>query len=204
MDGFEARAHARGFRMVAGVDEAGRGPLAGPVVAAAVVLPPGFRQPEIRDSKALSPKARERVFFLVTSRALAYAVGHSTPEEIDRINILKASLLAMRRAVERLSPVPDFIYIDGNVSIPPAVGGPWGSVRQEPIVSGDTRCVSVMAASIVAKVTRDRLMLEYDRVYPGYGFASHKGYPTRVHLAALAALGPSPIHRKTFRGVLPG
>jgi ribonuclease HII len=190
--------------MVAGVDEAGRGPLAGPVVAAAVVLPPGFHRPDIRDSKALSPKARERAFSLVTSHALSYAVGHSTPEEIDRINILKASLLAMRRAVEKLIPVPDFLYIDGNISISPAEGGPWAAIRQEPIVSGDTRCVSVMAASIVAKVTRDRLMLEYDRVYPGYGFASHKGYPTRGHLAALALLGPSPIHRKTFRGVLPG
>lgn len=189
---------------MAGVDEAGRGPLAGPVMAAAVVLPPGFTRPEIRDSKALSPKARERAFFLITSNALAFAVGHSTPEEIDRINILKASLLAMRRAVEKLSPVPDFLYIDGNHTIPPAEGGPWGSIRQEPIVSGDTRCVSVMAASILAKVTRDRLMLEYDRVYPGYGFASHKGYPTKAHLAALAVLGPSPIHRKTFRGVLPG
>jgi ribonuclease HII len=204
LDGFETRARARGFRIVAGVDEAGRGPLAGPVVAAAVVLSPGFDRSDIRDSKALSPKARERAFFLVTSHALAYAVGESTPEEIDRINILKASLLAMRRAVEKLVPVPDFLYIDGNFSIPPTEGGPWAAIRQEPIVSGDTRCVSVMAASIVAKVTRDRLMLEYDRIYPAYGFASHKGYPTRRHLAALALLGPSPIHRKTFRGVLPG
>jgi len=203
LDGFEARARARGFRTVAGVDEAGRGPLAGPVMAAAVVLPPGFTRPEIRDSKALSPKARERAFFLITSNALAFAVGHSTPEEIDRINILKASLLAMRRAVEKLSPVPDFLYIDGNLTIPSAEGGPWGVIRQEAVIYGDSRCVSVMAASILAKVTRDRLMLEYDRVYPGYGFASHKGYPTKAHLAALALLGPSPIHRKTFRGVLP-
>ncbi|MGA6992559.1 MAG: ribonuclease HII [Candidatus Deferrimicrobiaceae bacterium] len=204
MDGFEVRARARGFRTVAGVDEAGRGPLAGPVMAAAVVLPPGFTRPEIRDSKALSPKARERAFSLITSNALAFAVGHSTPEEIDRINILKASLLAMRRAVEKLLPVPDYLYIDGNITIPPVEGGPWGVIRQEAVISGDSRCVSVMAASILAKVTRDRLMLEYDRVYPGYGFASHKGYPTKAHLAALAVLGPSPIHRKTFRGVLPG
>lgn len=189
---------------MAGVDEAGRGPLAGPVMAGAVVLPPGFTRPEIVDSKILSPKARERAFSLITSNALAFAVGHATPEEIDRINILKASLLAMRRAVEKLSPVPDFLYIDGNRTIPPAEGGPWGAIRQEAVVSGDSRCVSVMAASIVAKVTRDRLMLEYDRVYPGYGFASHKGYPTKAHLAALAVLGPSPIHRQTFRGVLPG
>ncbi|NNF83527.1 MAG: ribonuclease HII [Deltaproteobacteria bacterium] len=204
MDGFEARARAKGFRTVAGVDEAGRGPLAGPVVAAAVVLPPGFHRPEIRDSKALSPKARERVFFLVTSHALAFAVAQSSPEEIDRINILQASLLAMRRAVENLAPAPDFLYIDGNVPIPFPEKEPWARIRQESLVSGDTRCVSVMAASIVAKVTRDRLMLEYDRVYPGYGFASHKGYPTKAHLAALQTLGPSPIHRKTFRGVVPG
>jgi ribonuclease HII len=189
---------------VAGVDEAGRGPLAGPVVAAAVVFPPEFHRPEIRDSKALSPKARERAFFLVTSHALGFAVAQSSPDEIDRINILQASLLAMRRAVEKLAPSPDFLYIDGNVSIPSVEGGPWAGIRQESLVSGDTRCVSVMAASIVAKVTRDRLMLEYDRVYPGYGFASHKGYPTKGHLAALRALGPSPIHRKTFRGVVPG
>ena len=190
--------------MVAGVDEAGRGPLAGPVMAAAVVLPAGFSRSELRDSKALSPKARERAFSLVTLNALAFAVGHSTPEEIDRINILQASLLAMRRAVEKLEPAPDFLYIDGNRTIPTPQGVPWGTIRQEAIISGDSRCVSVMAASILAKVTRDRLMLEYDRVYPGYGFASHKGYPTKAHLAALSALGPSPIHRKTFRGVPPG
>lgn len=204
MDGFEARARARGFRTVAGVDEAGRGPLAGPVMAAAVVLPPGYGSPEIRDSKALSPRARERAFFLVTSNAVAFAVAHSTPEEIDRENILRASLLAMRRAVEKLDPVPDFLYVDGNLPIPGGKDGPWGAIRQEAVVSGDSRCVSVMAASILAKVTRDRLMLEYDRIYPGYGFASHKGYPTKTHLAALAVLGPSPIHRRTFRGVLPG
>lgn len=204
MDGFEARARAKGFRTIAGVDEAGRGPLAGPVVAAAVVLPPGFFRPEIRDSKALSPKAREKAFRLVTSHALAFAVAQSSAEEIDRTNILQASLLAMRRAVENLSPLPDFLYVDGNVPIPPAGDAPWATIRQESLVSGDARCVSVMAASILAKVSRDRLMLEYDRTYPGYGFASHKGYPTKAHLAALRTLGPSPIHRRTFRGVVPG
>ncbi len=204
MDGFEARARAKGFRTIAGVDEAGRGPLAGPVVAAAVVLPPGFFQPEIRDSKALSPKARERAFLLVTSHALSFAVAQSSPEEIDRINILQASLLAMRRAVENLASVPDFLYIDGNALIPLPEKGAWARIRQESLVSGDARCVSVMAASILAKVSRDRLMLEYDRTYPGYGFASHKGYPTKAHLAALRTLGPSPIHRRTFRGVVPG
>lgn len=189
---------------MAGVDEAGRGPLAGPVVAAAVVLPAGFNRPEIRDSKALSPSARERAFALVTSNALAFAIAHSTPEEIDRINILRASLLAMRRAVEKLYPVPDFLYVDGIHPISPAEDSPWAAIRQEPIVSGDSRCVSVMAASILAKVARDRMMIGYDRVYPAYGFASHKGYPTKAHLAALRMHGPSPIHRRTFRGVLPG
>ena len=189
---------------MAGVDEAGRGPLAGPVVAAAVILPAGFHPPEIRDSKALSPKARERAFFLVTSHALTFAVAHATPEEIDRINILRASLLAMRRAVEKLFPLPDFRFVDGNFAIPPAGNDPWEAIRQESLVSGDSRCISVMAASILAKVTRDRMMHEYDRVYPGYGFASNKGYPTKAHRVALRMLGPSPIHRKTFRGVLPG
>ena len=189
---------------MAGVDEAGRGPLAGPVTAAAVVLPPGVSSKEIRDSKALSPKARERAFFVVTTNAIAFAIAHSTPEEIDRENILRASLLAMRRAVEKLEPVPDVLFVDGHLPIPGSQDPPWRTILQEPVVSGDSRCVPVMAASILAKVARDRLMLEYDRIYPGYGFASHKGYPTKAHLAALATLGPSPIHRRTFRGVLPG
>ncbi len=189
---------------MAGVDEAGRGPLAGPVVAAAVVFPPGFASKEIRDSKALSPRARERAFALVTSHAVAYAIAHSSPEEIDRENILRASLLAMRRAVEKLYPLPDFLYVDGVHPIPPAEDGTWAAIRQEPVVSGDSRCISVMAASILAKVARDRMMVGYDRVYPAYGFASHKGYPTKAHLAALRMHGPSPIHRLTFRGVLPG
>ncbi len=189
---------------MAGVDEAGRGPLAGPVMAAAVVLPPGFTRPEIRDSKVLSPNARERAFFLITSNALAFEVALSTPDEIDRLNILQASLLAMRRAVEKLSPAPDYLYIDGSLTIPKATGRPWDALCQEAVVSGDSRCVSVMAASIVAKVVRDRLMLEYDRLYPGYGFSSHKGYPTSAHRAALRNLGPSPIHRMTFHGVAPG
>ncbi len=203
MDAFLARARERGYRTVAGVDEAGRGPLAGPVVAAAVVLPPGFSRPEIRDSKVLSAKAREAAFSLVTSHAVAFAVGLATPEEIDRINILQASFLAMRRAVERLSPPPDFLFIDGNRPIPAADGTSFREIPQEAIVSGDSRCAPVSAASILAKVSRDRMMVEYDRLFPGYGFASHMGYPTRAHLAALRRLGPSPIHRRTFRGVLP-
>lgn len=201
MDGFEAQARAIGYRVVAGVDEAGRGPLAGPVVAAAVVFPPGFTHSAIRDSKALSPAARLRAHEIVVREAQGVAVGIATHEEIDAQDILRASFLAMRRAVEGLPLQPDFLYVDGHLPIPLPEGGKWGSVRQQPLVSGDSLCLSVMAASIVAKVFRDRLMEEYDRVYPGYGFRAHKGYPTRQHLAALRSLGPCPIHRRTFRGV---
>lgn len=201
MDGFEARARAKGYRAVAGVDEAGRGPLAGPVAAAAVILPPGFRNPAVRDSKALSPRAREKAHEIVLREAVAHAVAFATHEEIDEINILQASFLAMRRAVEKLPVRPDFLYVDGHRAIPFPDGDRWRFLRQEPIIGGDSLCVSVMAASILAKVARDRLMEEYDRRYPGYGFAAHKGYPTPEHLAALRALGPCPIHRRTFRGV---
>lgn len=193
-DGFERRARDFGYRAVAGVDEAGRGPLAGPVVAAAVILPDGFRSDLLRDSKALSPAARERAFSLIAAEAVSYGFALATHEEIDEINILQASLLAMRRAVERLSPAPDFLYVDGNRPIPCAVA-------QETLVAGDSRCLSVMAASIVAKVTRDGMMEEFDREYPGYRFGVHKGYPTKEHLAAIRRLGPCPIHRRTFRGV---
>ncbi len=201
MDGFESRARALGCRAVAGVDEAGRGPLAGPVVAAAVILPERFERSRIRDSKALSPAARERAYSLVVSRAVGWAVGLATPSEIDRHNILRASLLSMRRAVEALSPRPDFLFVDGTYPVPPSDLPFWRALRQEPIVGGDGTCLSVMAASIVAKVSRDRSMAEYDRLYPGYGFAGHKGYPTREHLRAISRLGPCPIHRRTFRGV---
>ncbi len=195
MDGFEARARARGYRAVAGVDEAGRGPLAGPVVAAAVILPEGFRSGQIRDSKLLAPAARERARALVEAEAVSWAVALSTPEEIDRINILQASLLAMRRAVERLSRVPDFLYVDGPHPIP-------CGIVQDPLIGGDGRCLSVAAASILAKVARDGMMEEFDRIYPGYGFSRHKGYPTAAHVAAIRKLGPCPIHRRTFRGVV--
>ena len=247
----ETRARARGYSAVAGVDEAGRGPLAGPVVAAAVILPPGFVPEGIRDSKALSQAAREKAFARIAAEATSFAVALSTPEEIDEINILRASLLAMRRAVESLRILPDFVYVDGDLPIRPpgpcpattdpegarrrraaeagrlfpaapdpagcifaagtgcpqtgrpTPGAPtvWCSIGQEAVVSGDSLCLSIMSASVLAKVTRDRLMEEYDGVYPGYGFARHKGYATREHLAALRKLGPCPIHRKTFRHV---
>ncbi|MGE5699674.1 MAG: ribonuclease HII [Deltaproteobacteria bacterium] len=191
---FETRARANGYRAIAGVDEAGRGPLAGPVVAAAVILPPGFNPQGIRDSKALSPAARNRARARIEAEAVSFSVAHSTHEEIEELNILRASLLAMRRAVELLSPTPDFLYVDGTFAVP-------FDIPQETLVAGDSRCLSVMAASILAKVARDGMMEEYDLEYPGYGFSSHKGYPTREHFAALRRLGPCPIHRKTFRGV---
>jgi ribonuclease HII len=165
------------------------------VVAAAVILPPGYGNPSIRDSKDLSPARRDRLYGEITAHAFAFAVAASTPEEIDDLNILRASLLAMRRAVSELAVPADFLYVDGIHAVP-------CDVPQEALVRGDSRCLSVAAASILAKVARDRMMEEYDRLYPGYGLSSHKGYPTPEHLAALRRLGPSPIHRRTFKGVL--
>lgn len=193
-EGFEAKARANGFLAPAGVDEAGRGPLAGPVVAAAVILPQGYDHPLVRDSKALSPARRERAFSLLVADAVAYGIAEASPGEIDAINILQASLLAMRRAVEKLPVPPDFLYVDGTFAVPLPL-------PQQPLVDGDARCRSIAAASILAKVARDAAMLEYDRLYPGYGFAGHKGYPTKAHYEAIRRLGPCPIHRRTFRGV---
>jgi ribonuclease HII len=166
------------------------------VVAAAVVLPPGYQNPDIRDSKKLSPRQRERLFPVIRREAAACAVAVATHEEIDGINILQASLLAMRRAVEALPSRPDFLFVDGNRRIP-------CDITQETLVGGDGRCLSIAAASVLAKVARDRMMEAFDRLYPGYGFSVHKGYPTRDHIEAIRRLGPSPIHRRTFRGVLP-
>jgi ribonuclease HII len=191
---FDRRVRAGGYRLVAGVDEAGRGPLAGPVVAAAVILPEDVDLPGVDDSKKLSEVRREALYPLIRERALAVGVGVSSPEVIDGINILQATLAAMRQAVESLSPSPEFILVDGITQVPLPIS-------QRTVKKGDSRSLSIAAASIVAKVTRDRLMVEYDRRYPGYGFASHKGYGSADHLAAIAALGPSPIHRITFRGV---
>lgn len=164
------------------------------MIAAAVILPPGYQNPAIRDSKALSPARRERLFAVISADASAYAVAAATPEEIDGLNILRASLLAMRRAVEALAVPADFLFVDGIHPVP-------CPLPQEALVRGDARCLSVAAASILAKVSRDRMMAEYDRLYPGYGLSAHKGYPTPEHFAALRRLGPSPIHRRTFRGV---
>ncbi len=187
----ERRLAEAGVLRVAGVDEAGRGPLAGPVVAAAVILPVGVRLPGLRDSKLLSPRRRERLLGLIREAAVAWSVCAVLPGEIDRLNIRRAALLAMARAVGRLDPVPDWVLVDGE----PIPGLAW---RQTGVPRGDALCASIAAASVLAKVYRDRVMDAFDRLYPGYGFARHKGYPTEEHRAALARLGPCPIHRRSF------
>jgi ribonuclease HII len=187
---YEREAAAAGYTVVAGVDEAGRGPLAGPVVAAAVIVG-GATFDGLTDSKKLTEKARERLYDEIFDRAAAVGVGSATPTEIDRINILQASLLAMRRAVEQLPDSPDLLLVDGNQRIG------WDG-EQRTIVKGDALSLSVAAASVIAKVTRDRLMKELDARYPAYGFARHKGYPTADHRSALAAHGACPEHRMSF------
>ena len=191
---FECQARARGFRAVAGIDEAGRGPLAGPVVAAAVILPERFALPGLTDSKQLSATARERLYPQIRAQALAVGIGVARVEEIDRVNILQATLRSMQRAVGRLGLPADFLLVDGNVPVPLAL-------PQLTLVRGDARSFSIAAASVVAKVVRDRIMRSLDRLHPGYGLAGHKGYGSAAHRAAIARLGPSPCHRRTFGGV---
>ncbi|MFH1134453.1 MAG: ribonuclease HII [Pseudomonadota bacterium] len=185
-----------GYESVAGVDEAGRGPLAGPVVAAAVILDPEREYPGVGDSKKIGLLDREKAFRLILRSAAAVSLGIVGPDVIDRVNILRASLDAMRQAVEGLRPQPDFVLVDGPIKAPLAV-------PQRALTQGDALCLSIGAASIVAKVVRDRLMLAYDHNYPGYGFAAHKGYGTREHLEALTRLGPCAIHRRSFKRVGP-
>lgn len=191
---FEQQAQARGYRAIAGIDEAGRGPLAGPVVAAAVILPEKFDLPGLTDSKQLTVSARERLYPLIRAQALAVGLGVARADEIDQINILQATLRSMQRAVGRLAVSADFLLIDGNVPVPLPL-------PQQTLVKGDSRSLSIAAASVVAKVVRDRIMTTYDRLFPGYGFASHKGYASDAHRLAIAHLGPSPCHRRTFGGV---
>jgi ribonuclease HII len=179
------------YKFIAGVDEVGRGPLAGPVVAAAVILDPARPIDGLADSKALSEPKREALSILIRERAIAWAVGRAEIEEIDTINILQASLLAMRRAILALRPQPEFALVDGNRC--PVLPCP-----SEAIIKGDATVAAISAASILAKVSRDREMVGLDEQYPGYGFASHKGYPTPEHLSALARLGITPIHRRSF------
>jgi len=181
-----------GLDFIAGIDEAGRGPLAGPVVAAAVILPLGFRHAIVDDSKKLTPGQREEIYAAITSRAdVCWAVAVVEQEEIDRVNILRASHQAMRRAVQALATLPQHALIDGLPVRP-------FPVPHTAIVQGDGKCKSIAAASILAKVTRDRIMMRLDAIYPVYGFARHKGYATELHLERLKAHGPCPIHRKTF------
>ncbi len=191
---FEKTAYSSGFTSVAGIDEAGRGPLAGPVTAAAVILPFGLYINGVDDSKKLTPEKRDTLYEVIMRQALSVGVGIISPAEIDRINILQATRLAMRTAVNNLSIRPDCLLIDGITTID-------STVRQKTIKKGDSLSLSIAAASIIAKVTRDRLMVEMDTKYPGYGFSGHKGYGSASHMDAIKRLGPSPIHRLTFRGV---
>lgn len=178
-------------KLLAGVDEVGRGPLAGPVVAAAVILDPDKPIIGLADSKKLSEKKREFLFTEIIEKAIAWSITRASVEEIDELNILHASMLAMRRAVEHLSPAPEYVLVDGNRC--PEMAFPC-----EAVVKGDARVEAIAAASILAKVSRDREMVELDSVYPGYGLAKHKGYPTKAHLEAINLLGVNNLYRKTF------
>lgn len=183
-----------GVPLVAGVDEVGRGPLCGAVVAAAVILDPARPIEGLADSKKLSEARREQLFDIICERALAWSLGRAEVEEIDRLNILHATMLAMQRAVAALDPAPTHALIDGNRC-------PTLPCSAEAVIKGDSKVAAISAASIIAKVSRDREMVELDRRYPGYGIANHKGYPTEAHLEALANLGVTPIHRRSFAPV---
>jgi len=191
---FEKQAMLSGYKMIAGVDEAGRGPLAGPVVSAAVILPENFDVPGINDSKKLSEKKRAALFPVIQKHAVAFGIGLADHEEIDQINILQASLRSMKRAVEALNVAPDYLLIDGKFVID-------CTIDQRSVIKGDMLSLSIAAASILAKVTRDRIMADCDLQYPKYGFSRHKGYPTKAHKEAILTHGPCPIHRKSFKGV---
>lgn len=181
-----------GYTCIAGIDEAGRGPLAGPVVAAAVILRDGYDNPQIRDSKKIAPHRREQLFEVIQRDAVAIGTGVVDAAVIDAINILQATLAAMVQAVGDLGMTPDYLLVDGNQCLPL-------TVSQETIIEGDARCLSIAAASIVAKITRDRIMAIYHRQFPQYNFLKNKGYGTREHREALAVFGPCKIHRRSFR-----
>ena len=187
----ERALHREGVALVCGVDETGRGPLAGPVCAAAVILPEGVELPGLNDSKKLTEKKREALLPLIEEKAMTYAIAFASVEEIERMNILAAALLAMDRAIAQLSPAPELALIDGNT-----VKGI--SVPARSVVGGDGKVAAIAAASVLAKVTRDRLMLTLAEQYPQYGFENHKGYGTKEHYAALEKYGPSPVHRMSF------
>lgn len=183
--------YAKGWKLICGADEAGAGPLAGDVYAAAVILPADYDLPYLDDSKKVTEKRREKLFPMIQEQAVTWAVATATPAEIDEINILNARMLAMDRAIHLLDPLPDFALIDGNC-------GTGIHIPHETVIKGDSQSASIAAASILAKVSRDRYMLEMAEKYPEYGFERHKGYPTKLHYERLRELGPCPIHRRTF------
>jgi ribonuclease HII len=191
MEQFELRARWRGFEVIAGIDESGRGPLAGPVVAAAVILPSGYMNGESRDSKELTPRKRESLYTIIQNDAISIGLGVVEPSVIDRINILQATLAAMKAAVSNLTPQPDYLLIDGIHSID-------SSITQETIIRGDSLSLSVAAASIIAKVSRDQIMSRYHTLYPQYNFLKNKGYGTEEHREAIKAYGRCKIHRSSF------
>ncbi|MEN6321531.1 MAG: ribonuclease HII [Syntrophaceae bacterium] len=192
MNSYERRAHQHGYTVIAGIDEAGRGPLAGPVVAAAVILPTDYENPEIKDSKQLSPRKRERLYEIIKQNALSIGFGVVETSVIDDVNILQATMLAMREAVSNLSITPDYLLIDGLHRI-------FVSIPQEAIVKGDSLSISVASASIIAKVSRDRIMEMYHRQFPQYNFLKNKGYGTEEHREAIKKYGHCKIHRKSFK-----
>ncbi|MBI5376488.1 MAG: ribonuclease HII [Candidatus Schekmanbacteria bacterium] len=194
MDLFEKEGFCKGFRFIAGIDEAGRGPLAGPVHAAAVILPADHRIEGLNDSKKLSSSKRDYLFNKIIGTALSYSISEVDEKIIDEINILQASKLAMEKAVKGLNQIPDYLLIDGIVAID-------SSIPQKTIIKGDAQSYSIAAASILAKVTRDKFMMEMHTLYPQYGFDRHKGYPTKEHIMKIMEIGPCEIHRKTFKQV---
>ncbi len=191
---FEDEIRKMGFAIIAGVDEAGRGPLAGPVVASAVILPYGWSDPDVADSKTINEKKRMCVYERIMQKAISVGVGVVSVEEIDRINIYRASLKAMLKAIKSLSVEPDYILIDGKAHVDI-------QIPQRSIIKGDRCCLSIAAASIIAKVERDRIMEQIHREFPQYNFKKHKGYPTSAHIVAIKKYGPCPYHRKSFRPV---
>lgn len=188
---YEEKFAAEGFTVIAGTDEAGRGPLAGPVCAAAVILPYGLEIEGLNDSKKISEKKREKLFDIICEKAISYGIAYASVEEIDTLNILNASQLAMRRAVEMLDPKPDMVLVDGNIAR-------GFNCKTATVIKGDSISMSIAAASILAKVSRDRVCMELDKEYPQYMLSKHKGYSTKEHMDLVRKYGPSPIHRRTF------
>lgn len=188
---YENEFRSKGYNVICGIDEAGRGPLAGPVFAAAVILPGGLEDIGLNDSKKLTEKKRDILFDIIKEKAIAYGIGSASEKEIDEINILNATFLAMKRAVEALGITPDLALVDGNRK-------PKTGIPEETLVKGDAKCISIAAASVLAKVSRDRYLTALDKQYPEYQFAKHKGYPTALHYEMIKKYGISPVHRLSF------